>query len=134
MKHLEIFMPGKNDAQKQDFTLELSRLLPHFSFHVEYERNANPYVIEDLLPEDTYALIVGLRRDDVLSLIIMALSKDLPIIFFLDDIQTNLTDNEHYFVTKLMKMKKCAIIESIQHTNDKGVGRLAMCVNNFLNG
>jgi len=132
MKHIEIFMPGKKDAQKQDFTLELSRLLPRFSFHVEYENNGNPYIIEGLLSKNTCALIVALHRKDTLNLTIMALNKKLPIIFFFEDIMTNMSVNEHYFLVRLMEMKKCNIADFVRCTTNEGANRLAIRVNNFL--
>jgi hypothetical protein len=132
MKNIEIFMPGKKDAQKQEFTLELSRLLPRFSFQVEYEDDKNPYIREDLLSENTCALLIAIRRDDVPNLTVMAFNKNLPIIFFFEDTTANLTINENYFLVRLMEMKKCTIATLVQCTTNEGASRLAMRVNSYL--
>jgi hypothetical protein len=132
MKSIKIFMPGKRDAQKEVFTLELSRLLPRFSFCPEYEQDGNPYIIEDLLSNNTGAFIIAFNRSDVSNLTIMALSKNLPIIFFIEELTTDLSVNEHYFLDKIMEMKKCTFTDLVNCTANKGTNRLAAQINSFL--
>lgn len=133
MKSIKIFMPGKRDAQKEVFTLELSRLLPRFSFCPEYEQGENPYIIEDLLSENTCAFIISLERNDVHNLSIMALSKNLPIIFFTEETTTaDLPIDKCYFADKLMQMKKSTVTDLISCFSNAETSRLALRVNSFL--
>lgn len=133
MKSIKIFMPGKRDAQKEVFTLELSRLLPRFSFCPEYENNENPFLIEDLLSDNTYAFIISLERNDVHNLSVMALAKNLPIIFFTEETTTaDLPIDKSYFVDKLMQMKKSTVADLISCISTTGTSRLALRVNKFL--
>lgn len=123
MKAIKVFLPVESaTVGTSGFMDELKQLLPNFSFHEDYDTNENPFIIQSTLPEKTSAILVSLKRRDLLTLTTMAISLKMPIFFLYEEKGADLTMDKQYFLCSLFETKNLSIFLTPEVSCEKNQG------------
>ncbi|MFZ2310285.1 MAG: hypothetical protein WAW11_01965 [Patescibacteria group bacterium] len=129
MKTIKVFLPGNNNALKDEFVTDLSMLIASYSFSTEYEAvNLNHFIIEDLLPSNIGGFLISIQRNDLSNLTIMALEKKIPTIFFSERTIAGLDLVKMHFISQIKKIDNNFVIDRISCNKNEGVDRLALMI------
>jgi|GEM_PF-1871446 len=128
MKIIKVFLPMESATiSTLGFINELARLLPDFSFHEAYETGESPFLIQSALSKNTSAILVSLKRKDLLTLTAMAISLKISLIFFFEEKTFNLETCKLYFVTRLVESRNISVslASEVSCEKNKGAQELA---------
>lgn len=129
MKTIKVFLPGNNNALKDEFVTDLSMLIASYSFSTEYEGgDPNHFIIEDLLPGNIGGFLISIQRNDLINLTIMALEKKIPTIFFSERPMAGLDSEGMYFMSRIKKIDNNFVIDRVSCSKNEGTNRLALMI------
>lgn len=133
---IHVFMQGEETTLKMSFVKKLALAMYPHDFFGEYE-GKDPYTLDAKISDETNAFLISIKRKDLMTIIVMAMSKKIPIIFYGDKDVKQMSVEMIYFFDKFYSVYNGYYAKEVIPELNQGMAiikfhlRLALGRNNF---